>query len=248
MERDPWVPHAIAPTGAVLDERQKLACLHRILAATGFNENMAGHITMVTDDDSMWASPWGLWWDEVRASDLCRVDGAGTVVEGRWPVSPAIFLHTELHRVRPDARVVVHNHPYHATLLATMGLLPEITHQAACMFDGGLRLVDEYQGQVLDADAGTWLADAVGDAIGVILLSHGAIVIGASVEEAAYRSVTFERMCRLTADALIADRPTHEIAPEHRKGLRDAFRTHALDAYWNGALRQTLQRDPTVLR
>ncbi len=55
-------------------------------------------------------------------------------------------------------------------------------------------------------------------------------------------------MCRLTADAVIAGRPTFEIAPEHRKGLRDAFRTHALDAYWNGALRQTLQRDPTVLR
>ena len=177
--------------------------------------------------DDMWASPWGLWWDEVSASDLCRVDAHGTVVDGRWPVSPAIFLHTELHRSRPDARVVVHNHPYHATLLATMGLLPEITHQAACMFDGG---------------------DAVGDAIGIILLSHGAIVIGESVEEAAYRSVTFERMCRLTADAVIAGRPTFEIAPEHRKGLRDAFRTHALDAYWNGALRQTLQRDPTVLR
>ena len=55
----------------------------------------------------------------------------------------------------PIARVVVHNHPYHATLLATLGRLPEITHQAACMFDAGLRLVDEYQGQVLDADAGT---------------------------------------------------------------------------------------------
>ena len=107
------------------------------------------------------------------------------------------------------------------------------------VFDGLLRPL---------ADAGTWLADAVGDAIGVILLSHGAIVIGESVEEAAYRSVTFERMCRLTADALVADQPTFEIAPEHRKGLRDAFRTHALDAYWNGALRQVLQQDPAVLR
>ena len=250
METERWVPGALAPTGARLDDRQKLACLHRVLAGTGFNENMAGHVTMAVGDgsDAMWASPWGLWWNEVRASDLCLVDYDGQVVEGRWPVSPAIFLHTELHRVRPDARVVVHNHPYHATLLATMGLLPEITHQAACMFDGGLRLVDEYQGQVLDSDAGRWLADAVGDAIGVILLSHGAIVIGASVEEATYRAVTFDRMCRLTADALLAGRPTHEIAPDHRSGLRDAFRTHALDAYWNGALRQTLQRDPTVLR
>ena len=250
METERWVPAALAPTGVDLDDRQKLACLHRILASTGFTENMAGHVTMAVGDgtDDMWASPWGLWWHEVRASDLCRVDANGNVVDGRWGVSPAIFLHTELHRARADARVIVHNHPYHATLLATMGLLPELTHQAACMFDGGLRLVDEYQGQVLDADAGTWLAEAVGDAIGVILVSHGAIVIGESVEEATYRSVTFERMCRLTADAVVAGRPTFEIAPEHRKGLRDAFRTHALDAYWNGAVRQVIDADPGVLR
>lgn len=232
-----------------LDERQKLACLHRILAGIGFNENMAGHVTMaVPGSDHLWASPWGLWWDEVRASDLCLVDGDGRVIEGRWDVSPAIFLHTELHRARPNARVVVHNHPYHATLLATMGLLPEITHQAACMFDGGLRLVDEYQGQVLDADAGRWLADAVGDAIGVILVSHGAIVIGESVEEATYRAYTFDRMCRLTADALVAGKPTREIAPEFREPLRDAFRAHALEAFWNGAVRRVLQADPTLLR
>ena len=100
------------------------------------------------------------------ASDLVRVSPDGEVVDGSWDVSPAIFLHTGLHRRRPDARVVVHNHPYHATLLATMGRLPEITHQAACMFDGALALVDEYEGQVLDADAGEWLADEVGDADG----------------------------------------------------------------------------------
>ena len=85
METERWVPGALAPTGARLDDRQRLACLHRVLAATGFNENMAGHVTMAVGDgtDAMWASPWGLWWDEVRASDLCLVDGDGQVVEAR---------------------------------------------------------------------------------------------------------------------------------------------------------------------
>ena len=97
------------PLGVELDERQKLACLHRILAGIGFNENMAGHVTMAVDgSDHLWASPWGLWWDEVRASDLCLVSASGEVLEGSWDVSPAIFLHTELHKARPDARVVVH--------------------------------------------------------------------------------------------------------------------------------------------
>jgi ribulose-5-phosphate 4-epimerase/fuculose-1-phosphate aldolase len=235
------------PPGLELTERQKLACLHRMLAGIGFNENMAGHVTAAEPDGDLWATPWGMWWDEVRASDLVRVDASGAVVEGPWDVSPAIFLHTGIHRRRPDARVIVHNHPYHATLLATMGRLPEITHQAACMFDGSLALVDEYAGQVLDDQSGEGLADAVGDADGVVLVSHGVIVIGTSVEEAAYRAQMFDRMCRLTADALVAGVETHEIAPEHRASLQEAFRTHALDAYWNGAVRMLVHDQPEVL-
>jgi ribulose-5-phosphate 4-epimerase/fuculose-1-phosphate aldolase len=239
---------AMPPLGLELTERQRLACLHRILAGIGFNENMAGHVTVAADADAnLLASPWGLWWDEVKASDLVLVSPDGEVLDGHWDVSPAIFLHTGIHQARPDARVIVHNHPYHATLLATMGRLPEITHQAACMFDGALALVDEYDGQVLDADAGASLARHVGDADGVILVNHGAIVIGASVEEATYRAVTFDRMCRLTADALTAGIPTHEIAPGHRGALRDEFRTHALDVFWNGAVRQLLRDHPDVL-
>ncbi|MCJ7438082.1 MAG: class II aldolase/adducin family protein [Acidimicrobiia bacterium] len=248
VPEDGWKPRAMPPLGLELTERQGLACLHRILAGIGFNENMAGHVSVAADGDgNLLASPWGLWWDEVKASDLVLVSPDGEVLDGRWDVSPAIFLHTGIHRARPDARVIIHNHPYHATLLATMGRLPEITHQAACMFDGALALVDEYAGQVLDADAASSLAEHVGNADGVILVNHGAIVIGASVEEATYRAVTFDRMCRLTADALTAGIPTNEIAPEHRGALKDAFRTHALDAYWNGAVRTLVGEQPDVL-
>ena len=41
--------------------------------------------------------------------------------------------------------------------------------------------------------------------------------------------------------------PACEIAPEHRVSLRDAFRTHALDAYWNGAVRMLVADQPEVL-
>jgi hypothetical protein len=34
---------------------------------------------------------------------------------------------------------------------------------------------------------------------------------------------------------------------EHRQGLKDAFRTHALDAFWNGAVRMLVRDQPDVL-
>ena len=73
-----------------------------ILAREGWRENLSGHITVATGDGGMWCNPWGLWWEEVRASDTVRLDADGEIVDGDWDVTPAVFLHTELHRVRGD--------------------------------------------------------------------------------------------------------------------------------------------------
>ena len=162
--------------GRELTVQQQMACALRILAREGWRENLSGHITIATDDGGMWCNPWGLWWDEVRASDVLRLDAGGDVVEGSWDVTPAVFLHTELHRVRSDAAAIVHNHPYYATLLAVMRELPRIVHQNSCIFDGELAFVDEYGGAVESAEEGRWLAEQVGKASGVLLANHGAIV------------------------------------------------------------------------
>lgn len=77
----------------------------------------------------MLVNPWGLWWREISTSDICEVGANGRVVDGRWDVTPAIYIHTELHRLRPDARVVVHNHPYQVTMVAALDMLPEVLHE-----------------------------------------------------------------------------------------------------------------------
>ena len=77
-----------------------------------------------------------------------------TCVAGRWDVTPAIHIHTELHRRRPDARVVIHNHPYWVTVMAAVGMLPEILHQNGSMFFGDLDFVNEYTGEVDSAELG----------------------------------------------------------------------------------------------
>ena len=194
MDGVPWTPSITPSVGVDLTEVQSLACAFRILAREGFGENMAGHITLAADDGGdMWVNPWGLWWDEVATSDLCRVDADGRVREGRWDVTPAIHIHTELHRRRPDARVVVHNHPYWSTVLAALGVVPEILHQTSCALDGEMAFVEEYTGEIDDAELGRDLADRIGDASVSVLANHGVIVTGATVEQATYRAAIFDR-------------------------------------------------------
>ena len=251
--RAAWAPRVMPTAGPELSIQQRLACAFRILAAAGFSENMAGHITVSAGDDgSMWVNPWGLWWDEVAASDICRVSPDAEVLEGRWDVTPAIHIHTELHRTRPEARVVVHNHPYHCTVLAALGVLPEVFHQTGCMYDGELAFVDEYTGEVADAALGADLASRIGSATVIVLANHGVIVTAPTIEEAVYKAASFDRQCRLAYDVLLASgaasglHPT-TIDPMFRTAMKASLLERAAEVYWNGALRKLLRDQPEVL-
>jgi ribulose-5-phosphate 4-epimerase/fuculose-1-phosphate aldolase len=238
---------AVPGIGRDLTTEQSLACALRILAHEGWQENLSGHITWADDDGGMWVNPWGLWWSEVRASDIMRVSLDGSILSGKWDVTPVVFIHTELHRVRPDARIIVHNHPYAATVLSCLGVEPVISHQDACLFDGDLAFIHEYDGAVESAEAGRWLAEQVGKATGALLVNHGAIVTGESIGAACYRSVTFERMCRFTLDALQARRDLLPLPTAVRSELKALLNRVTPDAYWDGAVRQLLAREPEVL-
>ena len=144
-----WAPSKVPPIGVDLTDEQALAVAFRLLADIGFAENMAGHITWQLDGQSdLFVNPWGLWWQELTASDICVVDDDARVVRGRWDVTPAIHIHTELHRLRPDARVVIHNHPYYVSLIAALGVLPEFVHQTGALFLDDLYLVEKYNGEI----------------------------------------------------------------------------------------------------
>jgi ribulose-5-phosphate 4-epimerase/fuculose-1-phosphate aldolase len=232
--------------GRELTIPQQLACALRILAHEGWRENLDGHVSWSTPDGGMWVNPWGIWWEEVRASQVIRVDADGKVVEGDWDVTGAISIHTELHRARADAKVVVHNHPYYATLLATMGEFPRMVHQNSCVFHDELVFVDEYALVEGEAD-GRWLAEKMGPASAALLAHHGAIVTASTIEDACYRSVTFERMCRLTYDILAAGRTPTEIPPEQRRPLQKLLNEVTGRAYWEGAVRMLIAREADVL-
>ena len=247
-QRRAWRPRAMPGIGVELSPTQKMACAFRILARLDFSENLAGHITWAPDaSGDMWVNPWGLWWSEVSASDVCRVNTDGEVLEGRWDVTPAIHLHTELHRRRPDARVVVHNHPYYVTVLAGLGLLPEILHQTGCMYADDLAFINEYNGEIDDAQLGADLAVSIGEASVVVLANHGVVVTGSTVEEAVYRAANFERVCRLDFETrLLAADPLH-IPHEVQKALKTTLLERAPEIYWAGSVRQLLRHEPDVL-
>jgi ribulose-5-phosphate 4-epimerase/fuculose-1-phosphate aldolase len=243
-----WAPTSVPPIGIDLTNEQALAVAFRHLADVGFVENIAGHITWQLDGQSdMLVNPWGLWWQELTASDICVVDEEARVVRGRWDVTPAIHIHTELHRIRPDARVVIHNHPYYVSLIAALGTLPELVHQTGSLFLDDMYLVENYDGEIDTPWRARELAEQVGSANLVILANHGVIATGRNLAEAVYRAVSIERVCRLAHDVMLTGRTASKMNRGDMVGMQASLIERAADVYWAGAARMTIKADPAVL-
>ena len=243
-----WAPSVVPPIGVELSNEQALAVAFRHLASIGFAENMAGHITWQLDGETnMFVNPWGLWWRELRASDICAVDSDARVVRGRWDVTPAIHIHTELHRVRDDARVVIHNHPYYVCVLAALGRLPELVHQTGSLFLDDLCLVDTYDGEIDSPARAADLAARIGKANLTILANHGVIATGRNLPEAVYRAVSIERVCKLAYDVMLTGKESVAMKWSDMAGMQRSLIERAADVYWAGAARMTIKADPDVL-
>ena len=241
-----WAPRAVPGPGLELTPAQELAIALRHLDDVGWCENLTGHITVQQGDEFL-VNPWGLWWAEVRAGDLLTIDGDGGVVAGEWDVTPAVHIHTELHRRRPDAAVVVHNHPPYASALAAVGELPDLVHQNSSILADEMVLVADYDGEVDKPALGAELAASIGDASVALLVSHGVIVTAPTIEEAVYKSVLFERTCHLHWLVRAMDRTSIPIAPTHQKQLKASLVERAAPVYWHGVVRAMVRDEPEVL-
>lgn len=182
----------------------RLAATLRIFAGFGFDEGVAGHVTVRDPEhtDTFWVNPFGLHFAEMRVSDLIRVDHTGEVVEGDWPVNAAAFaIHSQVHAARPDVVAAAHTHsPNGRALSATGRRLIPIT-QDACAFHEDHAIFDDYTGVVLDEEEGKRIAHALGDNKAVILRNHGLLTVGRSVEEAAWWFIAMERSCEVQLKA-----------------------------------------------
>lgn len=245
---DVWAPRVTAGIGHDLSDEQKLAVVFRWLAQEGFAENLIGHITWQRPGDTtMLVNPWGLWWHELSASDICEVDEEARVLRGKWDVTPAIHIHTELHRRRPDARVVIHNHPYYTCVMAAIGELPGIVHQTASMFADDLAFVSEYTGEVDSAELGADLADKIGKANVVVLASHGVIVTGSTLEQATYRAASIERACKMALHVKLLGVDPLPISSNLIAGIKASLLERGSDVYFAGLARQLIRSQPEVL-
>jgi ribulose-5-phosphate 4-epimerase/fuculose-1-phosphate aldolase len=222
--------------------REKLVLANRILAMEGLIGPF-GHVsvrvgptTFLIAKDEDHAGAW------VEAGDLLELDTSLTTADVRTRgLYSEVFIHSSAYQARADLNAVVHTHSPAAIALGTLAVpddrvLPT-TNPGANL--GEFIPIFRSVGLVQTPERGREVVDALLGQNGVLLRGHGAVTVGATVEQAVLRAIYLELEARTQLAARAAGVPTF-----YQAGESDLFKgTTAIDHPWHYYVAK-LERQP----
>ena len=166
--------------------RVDLAAMFRLTNMMGWDDTVWNHITARAPgtDHTFFMHEMGLLYEEVKASNLIKVDEHGKVLEGPEKANTAGFIiHSAIHLNHPNAKFVFHAHPPSA--LAATALKDGIPHlvQDSSMLYGKVGY-HEWEGLSINKDERVRIAENMGDNKVLIMKNHGLLTVGATAGEA----------------------------------------------------------------
>ena len=231
--------------------RVDLAACYRLVAEYGWDDLVFTHITAKIPDveNQFLINPYGMMFDEISASSLVKIDGAGNKLDtdNPFPINPAGFvIHSAIHAARADAKCVLHTHTPNGIAVSAQknGVLP-ISQQS--IFVIASLAYHDYEGVALNDDEKPRLVRDLSDRPFLMLRNHGLLTVGETIADAFLFMYLFEATCMIQVRALagggelisipkpILDGATAQ-AKMVTKGLGGALA-------WPGLLRKLERRD-----
>jgi ribulose-5-phosphate 4-epimerase/fuculose-1-phosphate aldolase len=234
--------------------RCDLAALYRLVAHHRWTDFVYTHISarLPGPEDHFLINQYGVLFDEMRASDLVKIDLHGNVVEqgdssARRVNAAGFTIHSAIHMARQDLMCVVHTHTQAGIAVSAMkeGLLPLSQH--AMKFYGRLAY-HSYEGIALDLDERERLVRDLGQHKAMVLQNHGLLIGGTSIPEAFHMTYMLERACAAQVAALSCGREVLLPPAEVCAHTAEQFRRQEDDAHyvwmWESALRMIEEGRP----
>jgi L-fuculose-phosphate aldolase len=214
--------------------REALAACCRILGAEGHESGLAGQVTARGEQPgTWWTLEFGYGFDEATPERMVLVDEDLNPLAGGRP-NPGVRFHVWIYRKRPDVQAIVHTHAPHASALSCTSSSLKTIHMDSAMLHGTAHL-PEWPGVPVADEEGRIISGALGEAKTILLANHGLLAAGASIEEAAYLAVFFERAARMQLAAMAAGgcrEVDPRLAEEARAFLLQRSIVRATFAYW----------------
>ena len=143
----PWRPRPATLLPPMTPELE-VVLLGRTLWREGYDDHLAGHITIAARRHAP-HQPVVLVVGRVHIpTTSCASTSTATCSKGAGPRPPASSCTSNLHKLRDDVNVAVHNHPRFATLWANARRIPPCLDQTSGLGGGKVEIVNEYDGTV----------------------------------------------------------------------------------------------------
>jgi ribulose-5-phosphate 4-epimerase/fuculose-1-phosphate aldolase len=184
--------------------RVNLAAAYRLVSRYGWEDLVFTHISarVPGTEDQFLINPYGLFFDEITASSLVKIDQQGRKLEDSpFKVNEAGFIiHSAIHAARHDARCVLHTHTANGVAVSTQraGLLPISQHSLFVLNNVGYH---DFEGPALDEDEKPRLVADLGDNRCLILRNHGLLTVGETVADAFVNMYYLEASCQIQVRA-----------------------------------------------
>jgi ribulose-5-phosphate 4-epimerase/fuculose-1-phosphate aldolase len=184
--------------------RVDLAAAYRLVSRYGWEDLVFTHISarVPGTEDQFLINPYGVFFDEITASSLVKIDQEGNKLDGSaYNVNQAGFvIHSAIHAGRHDAKCVLHTHTVNGVAVAAQhgGLLPLSQHSMAVLGSLGYH---DFEGPALHDDEKPRLVADLGRNVHLILKNHGLLTVGETVAEAFTRMYYLERSCEIQVRA-----------------------------------------------
>ncbi|OJA11961.1 hypothetical protein AZE42_08070 [Rhizopogon vesiculosus] len=207
----------------------RLAQAYRIFAKYGFDEGVAGHITV--QDPIKPDCFWGVHFKLVQPELLLLIDQEGKIQDEesgsiRVINKAAYMIHSAIHEARPEIICFAHSHTTYAKAFGTLGVPLDPITQDSCAFYEDHAFCD-FRGIVDDREEGRFIAAALGSNKALILQNHGLLVATKSIESTVFFFISLERCCQvqIIADQAAAARGQRPrtIDRETATRIREAF-------------------------
>jgi len=259
MPRSPSIPSMRDKVSAAeWATRVDLAACYRLIELYGMTDMIANHVSARVPDEegAFLINPYGMFYEEITASSLIKVDFAGDIVAkpdfsalGQdFGINRAGYvIHSAIHRARPAVGCVIHTHTWAGMAVSAMtcGVLP-LTQTAMRFAKVGYHA---YESVAIDLDEQERLVADLGDADVMVLHNHGLLAVGPSIPETFSNIYRLELACRAQVAAMSCQTelitPPAEVIARTNHLYRPNVRRRWGILEWPGLLRRLDRRDPS---
>jgi ribulose-5-phosphate 4-epimerase/fuculose-1-phosphate aldolase len=228
--------------------RCDLAALYHVVHLMGWTDLINTHMSARIPDqpDTFLINRHGEMFDEITASSLIKMDMDGNVLGTPGKFNRAGFvIHSGVYKARPDSNYVMHTHTRAGAGVSMLkqGLRP-ISQDAMAVYDD---LAYHTYGVPASKEECEELGRTCAHGSCVVLLNHGLLTLGDTVQGTFMRCYMLERACELELIARTLDEPPVIIddyvvgkAAERMKALRATPEYGLME--WEGVVRTVDKR------